>query len=265
MRLISAAMDYLPALLLAAAALLAVAAVALRGVHSVRSQIFGRSIYRLPGSAKRLALTFDDGPSESTPAVLALLARHGVRATFFFCGQNVERLPGVARLVRDAGHEIGNHTQTHMRLCPRLGFRMNFRSPRTILLELEKTQRAIQQATDLTPQLFRAPYGLRWFGLRRAQRQLGLLGVMWTVIGHDWEWPAERIAQHVLQGASAGGILCLHDGRDIRPDPDLSQMLQALDHLLPELKRRGFQFTPVSEALRPVVPAVAQQSFSPKV
>src|SRR5690349_18338350 len=75
--------------------------------------VFGPSVWRGPQDRRAVALTFDDGPSEETPRILEILARYGAPATFFQIGANVERLPGVARAVREAGHLIGNHSQTH--------------------------------------------------------------------------------------------------------------------------------------------------------
>src|SRR5690349_8579547 len=84
-------------------------------VRGRSSTVFGPSVYRGDRNHRALALTFDDGPSESTPALLEILARQRVRATFFMCGQNVRRLPDIAREVADRGHEIGNHTDSHPR------------------------------------------------------------------------------------------------------------------------------------------------------
>src|SRR4051812_36234725 len=82
-------------------------------VRGRSSSVFGRSYWRGPRQHPAIALTFDDGPSESTPQLLDILARHNVPATFFQCGANVARLAGITRLVHDAGHEIGNHSYTH--------------------------------------------------------------------------------------------------------------------------------------------------------
>jgi peptidoglycan/xylan/chitin deacetylase (PgdA/CDA1 family) len=101
---------------------------------------------------------------------------------------------------------------------------------------------------------------LRWFGLRKAQSQLGLLGVQWTVIGHDWEWSGDRVFEHVLRHTSAGGIICLHDGRDTRANPDISSTLYAVRLLVPELKRRGYRFETVSELLRDDIDQAMQVS-----
>src|SRR5262245_61738894 len=99
-------------LLAFAGALVGFFAYAVRGRSS---QVFGPSVYQGSRNRRLIALTFDDGPSESTPELLAILKKHDVLATFFMCGSNVDRLPEVARMVQQAGHEIGNHTDSHPR------------------------------------------------------------------------------------------------------------------------------------------------------
>lgn len=207
------------------------------------SAVFGSSVYQ--GDAKKpwLALTFDDGPSESTPALLAILEKHKAPATFFMCGANVRRCPGIAREVHDRGHEIGNHTDTHPRL--------DFKSARFIHGQMSAAQEAIRDATGATPVWFRAPYGVRWFGVGAAQRRLGLRGAMWTAIGRDWRWPAERVAGLLLRRARNGAIFCLHDGRGIRPQPDIRATLEAVDRAIPRLQDRGFRFETLSRVVCP--------------
>jgi peptidoglycan/xylan/chitin deacetylase (PgdA/CDA1 family) len=97
--------------------------------------------------------------------------------------------------------------------------------------------------------LLRAPYGFRWFGMQRVQQKLALLGVMWTVMGNDWRWPASRIAKHVLAHSSPGGIICLHDGRSIQPNPDVKPTLNAVRQIVPILKDQGYHFEIVSDLL----------------
>ena len=124
------------------------------------------SVCRGTDTRPAIALTFDDGPSESTAELLEILARYRAPASFFQCGVNVRRLPGVAREVAAAGHEIGNHTDSHPLLA--------LKSPGFIDRELTAAQEAIERATGIRPRYFRAPYGARWFGLRAAQQRLGL-------------------------------------------------------------------------------------------
>lgn len=212
-------------------------------VRGRSSSVFAPSVWRGPRGRRVLALTFDDGPSESTPRVLEALGRHNVPATFFQCGANVERLPAVARAVRDAGHEIGNHSYTHPLFC--------FRSPAFIEADLARTQEAIQRHAGLRPVWFRAPYGVRWFGMRRAQTHLGLRGVMWTVIGYDWKRKADAIVERITAGASGGAIFCLHDGRGLRVRPDVEETVKAVAQLVPRLLDEGYQFETLSRLLCP--------------
>ncbi len=233
------------------AALAAGVGTAAYAVAGSSSQLFGPSVYRGPGNRRSIALTFDDGPNEGTLPVLDYLAEHNIKVTFFQCGLNVQRHPAIARSVAAQGHEIGNHTFSHPRLCPRLGWPFNLHPPGFIYDELSRTQEIIAAETGNIPTLFRAPYGLRWFGLAEAQRRLNLLGVLWTVIGHDWDWPADRIAKRVLHKSSPGGIICLHDGRDIRPNPDMSTLHAALRRIVPSLLQHGYRFETVSNLLQP--------------
>jgi peptidoglycan/xylan/chitin deacetylase (PgdA/CDA1 family) len=213
-------------------------------VRGRSSTWLGPSVYHGCRDRRSIALTFDDGPSEGTNQLLDILNQYRTPATFFVCGKNVQRLPGAARDVAAAGHEIGNHTYSHPALY--------FRRSRFIDDELSAAQSIIADTTGNTPALFRAPFGARWFGLREAQRRLKLLGVMWTVVGRDWKLPAERIERRILAGAENGAIICLHDGRGVSAKPDISATLKAVGRLIPVLQSRGFTFETVSQLLCPI-------------
>lgn len=212
-------------------------------VRGRSSQVFGRSVWRGDRDEPAIALTFDDGPSEGTPAILEILARHNVPATFFQCGANVERLPQVAREVAGAGHLIGNHSHTHAALY--------LRSPQFIETELARAQDAIERHAGVRPSWFRAPFGARWFGMARAQQRLELTGVMWTVIGYDWSLKADAVVDRVAKRVSNGAILCLHDGRELRVKPDTGVTVEAVRRLVPLLLDRGYRFETVSRLICP--------------
>ncbi|MGH9782711.1 MAG: polysaccharide deacetylase family protein [Terriglobia bacterium] len=168
------------------------------------SQVLGRSLVCGPPDSDKIALTFDDGPGEATPVVLDMLKQADIRATFFLCGQNVERYPEIARRIAQEGHEIGNHTYTHPRL---LG-----RTPGKIAYEIERAQNIIAHHTGRRPALFRPPFGLRWFGLFRILERNSLASVMWSVNSFDWKLPVEQIVERVLNGIGPGAIVLFHDG-----------------------------------------------------
>ena len=224
----------------ATAAGLSVAAAAW-AVRGRSSNVFGPSVWRGPASKRALALTFDDGPSESTQEILALLDRFGARATFFQCGANAERLPSAAHAVSQAGHEIGNHTYSHARLW--------LRPPSFIEAEIARAQQTLTEVHGAPPRLFRAPFGVRWPGVGEAQRRHDLLDVMWTVLGRDWIAAGADVAAKLKCGARPGAIFCLHDGRELSAKPDISATLAALRETLPMLRDDGYEFNTVSGLL----------------
>jgi peptidoglycan/xylan/chitin deacetylase (PgdA/CDA1 family) len=210
-------------------------------VRGRSSSVFGPSVWRAKAGSKSVAITFDDGPGPATPRFLETLAEFRVPATFFQVGANVLRHPAIARDVLAAGHEIGNHSHSHL----------NFALKPAALIEDDFTlaQSAIGDVTGVRPVLMRAPYGVRWFGFRRMQAKLGLRGVMWSVIGLDWKLPAAAIANRILSRVSDGGIICLHDGRARSENADVSAALESVRRIVPALIEAGYHFETVSQLL----------------
>ncbi len=224
-----------------AAAAAAVSGVMYYAVGVPSSQVFGPSLVRKTAGAGPLqvALTFDDGPSESTPAVLEVLARHRAHATFFQVGSNARRLPEIARQVAAEGHEIGNHTESHPAFYRR--------TPGQVGEEITRCQGSLEQVHGRAPSLFRAPYGARWFGMFPALRRLHLTSVMWSVSGHDWERPAEWIAEWVIRKTAPGDVVLLHDGDTTTPGDRRQATARAAGMILESLADRGIAAVTVSE------------------
>ncbi len=213
-------------------------------VRGKSSQVFGPSVWHGPADRPAIALTFDDGPSESTPELLRVLAANDAPATFFQCGGNVRRLAPIAREVRAAGHEIGNHSDTHPYF--------SFCSPAFIEDDFRRAQQTIEDTLSVSPEYMRAPYGIRWPGFRAMQSQLNLTGVMWTVIARDWKLSASNIVRRVLARAANGAIVCLHDGRALNANPDISATIAAVSQLIPELRAQGYRFVTIPQLLCPI-------------
>jgi len=212
-------------------------------VRGRSSEVFGPSIWRGRPGRKAIALTFDDGPSPATPRILEILAGYSVPATFFQCGENVLRAPELSQAVCAGPHEIGNHSHTHRNFA--------LRRPSYIVDDFDCAQNAISKATSRMPVLMRPPFGVRWFGFREMQERLGLMGIMWSVIGLDWKLTAPRIADRVLCHARDGSIVCLHDGRGTLKDPDASATIEAVRRIVPSLLARGYHFETVSQLVCP--------------
>ena len=209
--------------------------------YAVRSQVLGRTDWRGRADTNAVALTFDDGPSHDTEAVLGHLERFGAHGTFFMMGRHVERDPTVAREVNAAGHEIGNHSYSHPIYL--------FRSPRETRRQLERTQEIVAATVGAAPRLARPPCGVRTPAYFSAARALGLRTVMWDVAGFDWKRRSAReIAADVLGDVVPGSIVLLHDG-DSQDQRDRRATAAAVPIIVEGLRERGLRIAPLAELL----------------
>ncbi|VVM05910.1 Peptidoglycan-N-acetylmuramic acid deacetylase PdaC [Methylacidimicrobium tartarophylax] len=188
-----------------------------------------------PGLGRRVAVTFDDGPTPGvTEKVLAALRERHLSATFFMIGQRVTAAPSLARRVREEGHEIGNHSYTH----PQLG---RMPAPQ-VLAQLQKTQEAIEQATKFRPCWMRPPYGSFHPVQAPLAAQEGLGVVLWSVDTRDWARPGtERILGTVLTQTHPGSIVLMHDLH--------LQTAEVVGRIFDGLLERGFEFATISNLL----------------
>jgi peptidoglycan-N-acetylglucosamine deacetylase len=202
----------------------------------------GRS-YRLP--PQTVALTFDDGPDPKwTPRVAEVLNRHGITATFFVVGAQVVKHPEIVRNLHTAGHELGVHGFSHADLASLPGWRRRW--------EYSQTQLAIAGAAGVTTSLIRFPYSSspgaiddRNWRIFREAGDLGYLSVLTNVDSRDWSRPGvDSIVRNATPSGEDGAVVLMHDAGG-----DRSQTVVALDRYIPEMKRRGFRFVTVTQAL----------------
>lgn len=165
-------------------------------------------LWRVPTQGEEVYLTFDDGPHPVvTPFVLEQLRVYGVKATFFFIGNNVRKYPEVAERVRSEGHSIGNHTYDHLN-----GWSV------TTAAYLEN----IEKARGLIPgNLFRPPYG------RLTRRQLKgiracyphLKVVLWDLLSGDFDQrlSGEDCYENVMRRLRSGSVVVFHDSEKAFP------------------------------------------------
>jgi peptidoglycan/xylan/chitin deacetylase (PgdA/CDA1 family) len=180
------------------------------------------------------ALTFDDGPhAQGTPAVLELLAEAGAPATFFLVGEQVQRNPALAREVVAAGHAVGLHCQRHRNLL-RL-------APWQVRVDIDRAQAAIEDATGVSPTLYRPPYGVLNAAALAIARARAWRTVLWSQWGRDWEQgaTADSIASLVTTGAGEGSVLLLHDADDYSAAGSWRHTVAALPRVLATLAERG--------------------------
>ena len=202
---------------------------------------FGFGFGHAPRTSNEVALTFDDGLNgDTTREIATILEAHGVRGTFFIVGDSLAAQAPLARDLRDRGHLLANHSQTHP-------------SPSMTDVRYDEVQRAqatFQQTIGACPRLFRAPYGVRTPFINAAVHRAGMTMVGWDVSGHDWaaQDPA-ALTTRVLEEARPGSIILLHDGAEGRTEIDRSSTIRALPAIIDGLKSRGFNLVRVDQML----------------
>lgn len=188
----------------------------------------------------RMALTFDDGPNpDHTPALLNVLDRHSVKATFFVTGKYAEAYPELVREIHLRGHTVGNHFYSEK--APAF---MGFEAARS---SLEKTDRALAAAGVARPVLVRAPRLQIGVPLVRHLEKEGRILVGGTGFGWDWgTQDPDKICKMARKFAGPGRILAFHDGDDHQDRGDRGGTVIAVDRLLGELGSQ-YDFVPLAD------------------
>ena len=186
---------------------------------------------------KRIALTFDDGPSAAyTPQILDLLSEYNVKATFFVIGTNAESYPELIRREIEEGHEIGNHTYTHRRISTM--------GDKELCNEISSCEEALK-ANDYSPYLFRPPEGRYDKNDVDTLTRLGYSVVLWSVDTDDWSGvTTEHILNQIRGSIGNGDIILCHDFLT-----EKCHTVEALRIIIPELLSQGYEFVTVSELL----------------
>jgi peptidoglycan/xylan/chitin deacetylase (PgdA/CDA1 family) len=194
-----------------------------------------------PGTVKRCALTFDDGPDNRwTPRIATVLESYGVRGTFMCVGQRVAQNPHVLQHLVQGGHIVGNHSWSHPNLTQL--------TPEQIRWQMERTDDEIQQVAGIRPRFFRPPYGAMNEDVIRIAVALRYKILYWDVDSLDWSGlTAAQVVTNVMSHVHPGTIVLMHSagGRC----EDLSNTVQALPVLIRILRREGYQLVTVPELL----------------
>ena len=165
-----------------------------------------------------VALTFDDGPGDDTPAILALLRRYDVTATFCLIGVHVRARPDLVRAIARDGHTLCNHTWHH-------DMRLGTRSPDAIRADLQRTNDELQRAVPGAPiRYFRHPGGKWTPAAVSVAQEMGMASIGWDVDPGDWNvraYPSgSALTNHIITNVRThvhpGAIVLSHDGGGVR-------------------------------------------------
>jgi peptidoglycan/xylan/chitin deacetylase (PgdA/CDA1 family) len=178
-----------------------------------------------------VALTFDDGPDPvNTPALLAVLREHHVKATFCLWGDHVRENPDLVRRIAAEGHTLCNHTMTHADLSTW--------TPEQVRADLQATSDLIHSIVPKEPiPYFRAPYGA-WGQSAAVAAQLGMQPLGWAWVIEDWaDQDPDVLAERIRTRITPESVVLMHDGGG-----DRSGTVEAVDRLIPELRAQGWRF-----------------------
>jgi peptidoglycan/xylan/chitin deacetylase (PgdA/CDA1 family) len=181
-----------------------------------------------------IGLTIDDGPDPDwTPKVLRLLDKYRVKATFCVVGVHADAYPRLVRDIDRAGHALVNHTYTHVQP-------FNAQNETRIVAEITRTQRAIERAAKVTPQLFRSPGGDWSPFIYQACAAYDLVPLDWDIDPDDWARPGTTKIRKRMMHARPNDIVLCHDGGGNR-----SETVRALRKVLPGWRHRGYTVIPL--------------------
>ena len=192
-------------------------------------------VYSVEREDRKISITFDCAwGTEHTDAILEVLAREEVRATFFMVEFWAEKYPEYVQKIDEAGHEIGTHSAAHSHMAGMEETR--------IREELRTSSAAITAVTGKAVTLFRAPFGEYDDRLVRTAEEEGYAVIQWDVDSLDWkDLSASEIALRVTGRAKEGSIVLCHNNG--------LHTAEALPAILDALQNGGYTFVPVGELL----------------
>lgn len=183
-------------------------------------------------SDKMVAFTFDDGPSYNTIKIVNTLVKYDSKATFFLVGNKIEKYAKTMDVLVKNGMDIGNHTYSHKELTKL--------SNKEILKEIDLTNEVIYNKTGIKPMFLRPSYG----AMNKRIKKLSTMPIIiWNIDTLDWKYHnSNKIKDKILKYVSDGDIILMHD--------TYVATLNAIEMVIPELKKQGYKIVSVSELFK---------------
>jgi peptidoglycan/xylan/chitin deacetylase (PgdA/CDA1 family) len=200
-----------------------------------------RVTWRMPHTSgpPTIYLTYDDGPNPTaTPQLLDVLAKHRISATFFLIERHLteDTTPIVQRMVAE-GHRVGLHSHTRGKMLMR---------PQELADVLRRFAKRVEQITGRPPcPAFRPHAGWRSSQMLEGLRLLDYQLVGWGFMLWDFDLfraRSVRIVPRLVERASPGDIIVIHDGHHENPRADRRYAIDVTDALVPQLRQKGFEF-----------------------
>ena len=184
---------------------------------------------------KQVALTFDDGPSVQTEAILDILKQEKVSASFFLIGDNIMQYRKTVRKVFEDNHLLANHSFSH-------NLKFTFQSKKAVMRDLLKASKMIEKVTGQTPRFFRPPFGVTNPEIAKAVDELNYVVIGWSLRSFDTKYKnPDRLLKRLKQKTQAGDIVLLHDYPGIT--------VKILADYIQWLRENGFQIVSLEKII----------------
>lgn len=194
-------------------------------------------IYSVETDQKKVALSFDAAwGNEDLHALLDILKKHNITATFFMTGGWVENYPEDVKKIYAAGHDLGNHSENHKN--------MSQLNDEVCIQELQKVHEKVKKLTGVEMNLFRPPYGDYDNDVIKNAKTCNYYVIQWDVDSLDWkDYGTDSIVQTVTKHKNLrnGSIILLHNGAKYTKD--------ALEDVILGLQEQGYEIVPISELI----------------
>lgn len=203
--------------------------------HIIKKRVFKEDNYDILNytkSDKLVAFTFDDGPSYNTIKIVNTLVKYDSKATFFLVGNQIEKYAKTMDVLVKNGMDIGNHTYSHKELTKL--------RDKEILKEIDLTNEVIYNKTGIKPMFLRPSYG----AMNKRIKKLSTMPIIiWNIDTLDWKYHnSNKIKDKILKYVSDGDIILMHD--------TYVATLNAVEMVIPELKKQGYKIVSVSELFK---------------
>ncbi|MBR5336476.1 MAG: polysaccharide deacetylase [Lachnospiraceae bacterium] len=200
---------------------------------------------------RKVYLTFDDGPSENTEAILEVLAKYNVKATFFVVGKEDEGLKPLYKKIVDSGNSIGLHSYSHK-------YSVLYKSLEDFEADFHKIQDYVKSITGVKTVLYRFPGGssnqvsdVDMKDLIRFLKEEGVVYFDWNDATGDastTKYTVTQLVNNAISGLNKEGdtILLMHDANT------KGTTVEALPLIIEKLKAMDVEIVPIDMSTQPI-------------
>ncbi len=205
-------------------------------VTSMRMQFFCKALCHGRRDQRRIALTFDDGPDpQTTPALIELLGKHNIKATFFVTGAKAEKNPAIIKQMANAGHMVANHSYSHP-------WYLNFLFGKALERQILRTKTILEEIIGSESLFFRPPMGLTNPHYRRILEKNNMTMVGWDVKTFDKYRKKHQIIEKIFKKICNGSIILMHDS-----GVSVEKMHYIISTVAEKLQAQGYSFVRIDE------------------